>query len=372
MSRYLRHSPKARAAALAASIASLAFGAFGASGCRSSAEDAPAAAKPTVKVLAVKKTRIEPSIPIAGVLAPLPGRDVKVGSLVQGRVDRMFVAEGDPVKSGQVLAHVEAGPLKERLAETEAQRAQATSALENARTRLARTELLFKNGIAAKQEVDDAQAAAVAAESAVKQARAAGGTATVQLDRATLRSPIDGVVAAILVPAGQPVDGNGTPIIEVADTRILDLRAPIPAGRATEVKLGQLAELAIGALGTVTGTVAAISPLVDAATNTLMTRIRIKNPDGRLRGGAYARGLLKTEAHEGFAIPKSALLPSAAGDATSAAIVDPEGKITHRDLEIGDDDGDRIEVRKGLVDGDRVVIEGGYSLPDGTAVEVAS
>src|SRR5205814_1405546 len=135
--------------------------------------------------------------------------------------------------------HIEAQPLKDRVVEADAQRATAAAQAETARLKLARTQKLFKDGIASRQEVDDAHAALVAAESAVKQAQAAGGTAGVNLQRATLRSPIDGVVAAILVPAGQPVEGNATPVIEVADARELDLRAPVAASLVGAVSLDE-------------------------------------------------------------------------------------------------------------------------------------
>src|SRR5260370_1298713 len=131
--------------------------------------------RPVVQVTTIALEAITPRIAIAGVLAPLPGKDVKVGALVPGRVDRIYVAEGDPVRVGQVLAHIESQPLKERLSEVEAQQVHARAALENARTKLARTERLWKDGIAARQEVDDARAALVAAESALKQAHATGG-----------------------------------------------------------------------------------------------------------------------------------------------------------------------------------------------------
>jgi RND family efflux transporter MFP subunit len=296
---------------------------------------------------------------------------VKVGALVTGRVDRVFLAEGDPVKVGQALAHIEAGPLRDRVAEADAQVEQAKAALENAKTRLARAEHLFKDGIVSKQEVDDAIAARVGAESALKQARAAGGTANVNLDRATLRSPIEGVVAAILVPAGQPVDGSGTPVIEVADTRRLDLRAPVPAGRAGEVALGQQAELAIEGGTTTTGTVAAIAPLVDQATNTVMIRVRIKNDDVRLRGGMFAKGSLIEPAREALAVPKTALLPGESGESNRVAIVTSSGTVALRDLVLGADAQDRVEVREGLSPGERVIVAGGYSLPEGTKVEIA-
>jgi RND family efflux transporter MFP subunit len=333
-------------------------------------EEAPAAEKlPTVKVQTVAAARLQPRIPIAGVLSPLPGKDVKVGALVAGRVDEVFVAEGDPVKNGQPLAHIEAQPLRDRLTETEAQRAQTVAAAENARTRLRRTEKLFQDGIASRQEVDDSRASLVAAESAVKQAQAQGGTATVQLGRATLRAPIDGVVAAILVPAGQPVDGNATPVIEVADTRELDLRAPVAAALAGQISVGQAAELVVEGVGRVPGAVVALAPLVDVATNTVTVRVRVHNNDARLRGGMFARGALLLPPRQGLAVPLGALLPGDGGEASQVALVGSDNKVEHRAVRPGAETGDAVEV-DGLHPGDRVIVAGGYALPDGTRVEI--
>lgn len=338
-------------------------------GCHHEAEAPPPL--PPVKVLTLKTSRIAPHISVAGVLAPLPGKDVKVGALVVGRVDRVLVAEGDVVKIGQPLAHVEAEPLQQNVSQAQAQRAQAMAALENARTHLSRSERLFKDGIAARQEVDDARAALVAAESAVKEADATGGIARVQLDRATLRAPIAGVVAAILVPAGQPVDGNATPVIEIADTTVLDLRAPVSAARVGEISVGQKARLDVESGVTVDGEVEAIAPLVDVATNTLVVRVRVANPGGKLRGGMFAHGEILGAAHDGLTIPRAALLPGDGGAANEVAVVTQEGVVAHRGVVAGGETQDGVEARQGLSPGDRVIIEGGYALPDGTKVDVA-
>jgi RND family efflux transporter MFP subunit len=338
-------------------------------GCHSEEPIAPK--KPAVRVIAVASQSVTPRIAIAGVLAPLPGRDVKVGALVSGRVDRVMVAEGDAVKAGQPLAHVEAQPLRDRVSEAEAETVQSRAQLENARTRLERAEHLWKDGIASRQEVDDARAALVAADSSVKKAQAVGGTATVQLDRATLRAPIAGVVAAILVPAGQPVDGSGMPVVEIADTRELDLRAPVAAARIGEVRVGQKAELQVEGAGTVLGAVEAIAPLVDTATNTVIVRVRVANPDGRLRGGMFSRGALLGEPHDGLAVPKSALLPGDGGDASVLAIVLPNNTVARRAARLGPEAGELVEVLDGLKAGERVIVAGGYTLPEGTQVDVA-
>ena len=342
-----------------------------AAGCKGSGGDEEALKRPTVKVATVSEQRISPRTPVAGVLAPLPGNDVKVGALVPGRVDRVFVAEGDAVKVGQPLAHIEAAPLRESVSQAQAQRERAGAELANARTKLARVERLYQDGIAAKQEVDDARAAVVAAESGFKSATASGGIAGVQLERATLRAPIAGVVAAIIVPAGQPVEGNGTPVIEVADTRVLDLRAPVSAARVGDVAVGQRAELDVEGVGKVAGEVEAIAPLVDPATNTVIVRIRVPNDDGRLRGGMFARGAILGAPHPGLAVPRAALLPGDGGTANTVAIVGADGVVAHRALQLGADAGEDVEVRAGLQAGARVIVAGGYALPDGTKVEIA-
>jgi RND family efflux transporter MFP subunit len=323
-----------------------------------------------VRVVTLAEQLLRTRVPIAGVLAPLPGRDVKVGALVSGRVDQVLVAEGEAVGVGQPIAHIEAQPLRERIAEVDAQKETARAALDNARTRLARTERLWKDGIAARQEVDDGRAAVVAAENALKQAGAQADTASVQLDRATLRAPIAGVVAAILVPAGAPVDGNATPVIEIADTRDLDLRAPVPASRVGEVSIDQPAELNVDGVGLVSGKVTAIAPLVDTSTNTVIVRIHVSNAGVRLRGGMFARGALLGPKHAGLSIPRAALLPGDAGEANMAAIVGADNKVAMRVVQLASDLDGAAELRSGLVAGDRVIVAGGYTLPEGTAVEI--
>jgi RND family efflux transporter MFP subunit len=339
--------------------------------CKHAEEAEEAAPLPTVRVVVAKSATLAERIAIAGVLAPLPGRDVKVGALVPGRVERVLVAEGDLVTPGQPLARIEAQPLADRVTEADAQRSNAQAVLENSRTRLERAEKLFRDGIASRQEVDDARAQVVAGESGVKQAQAAGGTAAVNLQRATLRSPIAGIVAAILVPAGAPVDGNATPVIEVADARELDLRAPVPAGRAGRVRVGQKAELTVDGVGAIEGEVVALAPLVDTATNTVTVRVRVHNPAGRLRGGLFARGALLGPAHTGIAVPRSALLPGDGGAASTVAVVRPDGTVELRAIVAGDEAESTVEIASGLSAGDRVVVAGGYSLPAGTKVELA-
>ena len=343
-------------------------------GCHHAESEAPEVL-PSVRVEPAAVGEVRPRLLIAGVLAPLPGRAVKVGALVQGRVERVLVAEGDRVEVGQILARIDARQLHDRLAQAEAQRRQASAAVIAGRARMKRAAQLHKDGIASSQEVEEARAALVAAESAYGQAKAEGSSAGVQLGRAVLRAPIAGLVSAILVPAGQPVDGGGVPVIELADLRQLDVRAAVPASRLGEVTIGMTAELHVDgaavADGAIRGKVAAIAPLIDSATNTALVRVRIDNTSGRLRGGQFARGVLFGAPRHALTVPRSALLPGDGGEASVVAVVGESGRVAHRALVLGTDDGERVEVKSGLGAGERVIVVGGYSLPEGARVVIA-
>ena len=114
-----------------------------------------------------------------------------------------------------------------------------------------------------------------------------------------------------------------------------------------------------------------MAPLVDPTTNTVVVRIRVPNEDGRLRGGMFARGAILGAPHPGLAVPRAALLPGDGGAATTVAVVDGQGVVSHRALQLGADAGERVEVRRGLAAGERVIVAGGYALPDGTKVTIA-
>jgi len=339
-------------------------------GCH--AQEKTESSTPEVQIAIASITPLVRETPLSGVVAPLPGRDIKIGALVAGRVDQVFVAEGDSVKAGQLLAHVEAQPLRDRLLEADAQKEQSLSALANARLRFQRAEKLWKDGISARQEVDDARAEVVSAESSVKKADASNTSANTQLDRASLRAPFAGTMAAILVPAGQPVDGSGTPVIEIADTQVLDVRAALSATLLGSVKIGQQAELTVDSAGLVHGEVEAIAPLVDPTTNTVLVRIRIDNHDGRLRGGLFARGVLLGEARHVLTIPEKALLPGQGAAADVVAVIDEKNVVSHVTVVTGERAAGQVEIKEGLKAGARVITVGAYTLPTGTVVHLAA
>ncbi len=353
-----------------------------ASGCRSEPGPADAGGVP-VKVAKVDWRDVADAIIVAGPLDPPPGRDVKLGALVIGRISQILVAEGDRVEAGQLLAQIETTPLRDGVNQARAALAQAKAQNANAAGRWDRTLKLFDAGIAAGQEVDDAMSQSVAARSAVRTSEAALSTAENMLRRSELRAPFAGLVAHIFAAPGEPVDGTGKPIVEVADTSALELRGGLAAGQVERIRPHQPAEVRVDGLGNraFPGEVFAVSPVIDPVTGVATVRIRVNNPDGTLKGGTLGRAKIIAALHRHvLATPREALIPldhstviaSQAGSAARSFAVERvvNGEAQRQPVGLGAMDEQWVEVTSGLQEGDLVIVQGAYALPDGTRVQI--
>ena len=326
----------------------------------------------SVRVATVDRGPVARNIEAAGPLEPPPGMDVKLGTLIAGRLSEVFVAEGDAVKSGQLLARLDPRPLRDAVSQAEAQASQARAQEENARVRLGRSEKAFAAGLAAGQEVDDGKLQLATASAAVRTANAALSTTRNQLSRSELRAPFAGLVAHLFVPAGEPVDAN-KPVVEIARTNVLELHAPLAPRLAVAVRAGQSAEVRVDGLEgqTFPGRVVAVAPVIDPQTGTALARIRVDNKSGALKGGSFARAIIQADVHQNvLRVPREALLSGDSATSGAVEIVDKDGKARRQPIELGYQDGKLLEVTSGLAGGERVVVQGAYALPDGTPLKV--
>ncbi|HKA90936.1 MAG TPA: efflux RND transporter periplasmic adaptor subunit, partial [Haliangiales bacterium] len=237
--------------------------------CRKEAEGEPAPAKKKVRCEAVVTSEVADTIELAGTIAPLPDRDALVAPQVGGRVLQVLVREGDATTEGQTVARIDAALLGDQAKEAEAALARARAERQNAEATLARAQRVFEHGIAARQEVDDATTRAASARAAEAEADAVAQRARRQVERATVRSPLAGVVIKVFRRPGELVDGTpATPVVEVADPSKLELLAHASAADLVRLAAGQPATVTVAALPGTTwaGSVAVVSPAVDRAT----------------------------------------------------------------------------------------------------------
>lgn len=328
-------------------------------------EEAKPPEVPTIVAETAKVTRqsIVDELMVRGTIAALPNEDVKVSALVAGRVNSVTVAEGDTVRAGQVIAELDRRPLDDQRRQSVAALEQAKAQRENARLNLQRNQQLFDRGIAAGKEVEDAKTQLATAEAAVEQATAALNTADRQIERALIRSPISGQVVKHMVSVGEQVDGTAAqPICEIANLDRVELAANVPARYLSRVKVGQLATVSSDAYADhpFRGTVLAIAPAVDTATNAALVRIRITNANRLLKVGMFAEARVQLAEHgNALAVPSSALVRDDRGAAVYVVI----GETAQRTpVTVGIEKPDAVEILSGVEDGQTVLTSSVHGL----------
>ena len=327
-----------------------------------------------VTVTRVERADIQSTLSVTGTISALPNQDVRVSSLVPGRVARMMVAEGDHLREGQVLAKIDDRPFRDQVQQAQAGVDQAKANLENSRLNLQRNEKLLERGIAARKEVEDARAQASVNKALLSQAEAALSLARLNLARTEVRSPLEGMVVKRLLSAGEQVDGTAAqPVFEVASTSEVELFGNVPALYLDKVRVGQALRVSADAFpGRVfQSRIVAISPAVDPSTNMGLVRIRIANGAGLLRLGMFLTVQVPLETH------RNALVA-----ALQAVYRDPDGnpevyrvegeKAEAVPVKLGLETKDRVELLTGAQEGETIILSGGYGLPAHAKIKVKS
>jgi HlyD family secretion protein len=217
---------------------------------------------PSWRTAVVDRGDITTQVSATGTLEPL--RVVEVGPEISGRITEVLVAENDAVTAGQVLARFDETPILARLEAAEAQLAVAEArtlevraSLREATSVRSRARRLREGGVNAEREAEGAEAGLgraraqlAQAEAQVRQARAQVSLVADELARATLRSPIDGVVLTRAVEPGKAVAASlQTPVLFTlaADLRHMELQLAIDEADVAQVRPGLTAEFTVDA-----------------------------------------------------------------------------------------------------------------------------
>jgi RND family efflux transporter MFP subunit len=273
-------------------------------------------------------------------------------------VTRVSVHEGQKVSAGDVIATVDEAVPQEAMRQAEAGRVQAVAAEANANSTLDRTKALVARGIAATQELDDANARAQAAHAASAAASASLDLARKTLGRVVLRSSFDGTVTRIWRGDGSLVDGTAaTPILELAASGGREFVADATESELVLIRGGQAAHAVLSADGSeLDGVVLARSSALDSATGLGTVRIGLGASPADVPIGSYGRVIIHTRRRQGVSILPAAALRGAVADGAEV-VVCKSGKAEVRELKVGWRDEQRFEVVSGLKPDERVAVD---------------
>ena len=181
-------------------------------------------------------------------------------------------------------------------------------------------------------------------------------------DNLVLASPANAVVIDKPVIQGARFEA-GEIILRLADLSTVWLVAKVPVAQASRIDVGQPARFDSVALPgqEFRGEVTFVQPVVDAGTRTVDIRIALPNRGGHLRPGLYGTVLLEQpDSQPTLTVPRSAVLDT--GTRQLVLVQTAPGRFAPREVTLGRQAGDRIEVAKGLAEGEAVVVSANFLI----------
>jgi RND family efflux transporter MFP subunit len=343
-----------------------------------------------VAVVLAKRRPVVNSLTLSGAFRPY--QQVDVHAKVAGFIRKIYVDVGDHVKAGQVLAILEVPELSAQVAgakaeiqryqdairrsESEIQRAESThAAYHTAYSRLKQASE-SRPGLIAEQELDDSMAKDKETAAQIESARAALAesqsqlvSARTDLDRLSaleayshITAPFAGVVTkryadtGALIQAGTASETQSMPVVQLAEWSKLRLVVPVPESAVPQLLLGSAVQVHVSAMNRdFEGRVARFADALNDETRTMHTEIDVENSDGTLKEGMYAEAkIILKQQNDALTIPIQALERNSTGG--TVLIVDSQGRVEERQVKLGVESSDRVEILAGLAENDRVVI----------------
>ena len=336
-----------------------------------------------VEVVTPKVLGSDRPLTLPGSVSPL--EETTIYPRANGYVRKWWVDIGDKVTEGQLLVEIDIPENVQERAQARAQLAQARAQLEQARANrdfsastLKRYEALATAGVASQQDLEQKRGQAKVDEANVGVAEALVRAQTANLDRlqevaqfAKITAPFGGTITARWAQRGMLVSaGTANPLFKLASTDPVRVMVAVPQNVAPGVTIGLGAKVVVREYPTkpFEGTVARTAGALDPLTRTMMTEVRVPNPDGKLLTGMYADvGLSLSVARKVVEIPSTALFNDSKG--LRVAVVDGQNRLHFVAITIDRDTGPTLQIATGLDGSERVVKLANVELTEGEAVE---
>lgn len=340
---------------------------------------------PAVDVVTPHRSTLQRVIEVYGSLSPKTVTELK--SEIVGRVHRIHVKEWDRVKPKDVLLEVDPTDFKLAVSRNEAglkmakaQLLQARVDFDRAKREWNRAMKLKEGGLITGKDLDENKTALESAEARVALAQAQVAQAEAQvaesrhvLEKTAVSSPIEGIISERKVDIGDFLD-KGTMLFTIVDNRLLDFTATVPATDLPLVAEGQPLLFTVDGMPerTFEGRIKRVNPMVSSTDRSGRILAEVRNTEGLLRGGLYARGrVVVEERKDALVLPKAALNNWNMEKNTATIFIVDDNWIVHSvPVMTGLTDTHTVEIRAGVTGTERVVVRGGFNIKDGDKVQV--
>ncbi|MBI2797625.1 MAG: efflux RND transporter periplasmic adaptor subunit [Gemmatimonadetes bacterium] len=334
-------------------------------------------ARPKVPVtLATVESRPAPySLRANGAVEPM--QSVGINSQVSGVLQHVGFKEGDEVRQGQVLFQIDPRPFRAALDAAEATLAKDVAQLENARRQAERYAALVKEKSVTEADAEQFAANARALAATVQADKAQIEVAQLNLDNATIRSPIGGRTGSLLVRQGNLVRALGTaPLVVINQLHPIAIRFAIPEREFPEVlRRSKGSELTVRAMSkdglgkVLEGKLAFVDNAVDTLTGTVILKAHFTNDEGLLWPGQFVTVVLDLYVdQDATVVPADAVQTGQVG--TYVFTVDSAGKAMIKRVTVGRTTENGVIISSGLQPGQKIVVDGQSRLSPGALVDI--
>ncbi len=357
---------------------------------------------PQVAVAKVTRRDLSSTLNIASEF--LPNQEVTVYAKVSGYIQKLDVNWGTHVKRGQLLAVLDIPELQQQLQLDEAAVRRSDQDVSREKEELSRAESVYnvadltytrladvqktRPELVAQEEIDVAHGKDLEASAGVSSAKDSlaasdqvliGSRAALERDKAMysysrITAPFDGIVTEIdaytgaLLPAGTSSNKGDQALCHLADDHVLRLVIPVPESAVPDIRPGGSVQVRVPGLNrTFQGIVARIADQIDFSTRTMHTEIDVPNPTLEIVPGMYAEAsLVLKEEHDVLAVPVQAI--GRQEGSITVFLVDKNNKVQERQVQLGIEAPDQVEILSGLGENDLVVVGNRSQLRAGISV----
>ena len=303
---------------------------------------------------------------------------VAVKTQITGQLTGVYFKEGDDVRKGQLIFTLDKRPFEADLNQAQGNLARDQAQAANARLQQKRYEELVKEGVVSKEQYDQMETSAQAADAAVAADKAAVENAKVQLIYCSIYSPINGRTGNLIVHQGNMVKANDTiALVNINQVEPIYVTFTVPQQYLSEVKqYSRAGNLAVQAVipddkgGPVTGKLTFIDNTVDPATGTIKLKGEFANHHRRLWPGLFVDTYLRLKTQDNaLVIPSQAVQNGQ--DGTYVYVIKDDNTVEARPITTSDvQQPGQVVVQKGLTVGERIVTDGQMRLIPGAKVQV--
>jgi RND family efflux transporter MFP subunit len=335
--------------------------------CGGKARSGPGGFAIPVEIQVVKAVEIEDA---AEYVASLKSRkSTTLQPQVEGQITRIDVRSGDAVKPGDAILEIDPAKQRASVRSFEANHASKLAALKFARDQEERARTLFAGGAASQQELEQAETNLSSAKAEVDAVEAQIREAQVELAYYSVVAPAAGIVGDIPVHVGDHVT-TSTRLTTIDLSGALEAYVSVPIEHARQVREGLPVEI-LDASGKklASSKITFVSPQVDEASQSILVKAEIPNPDRSFRESQFVRARVVWSTRKGPVVPTTAVFEQ--NGQRFAFVAEGQGEnvvARQRPIVVGEISGNDYAIVKGISPGEKVIVSGIQKLADGAPV----